>query len=60
MRWSAPRTLRALAEARLASGDTEGAMEAWEEGAEVARQVGSAMELESIEQEREAARAATH
>ena len=59
MRWSQPRTLRALAEARVASGEIDGAMEAWDEGAEVARQIGSAVELEAIEQEREAARAAT-
>jgi class 3 adenylate cyclase/tetratricopeptide (TPR) repeat protein len=59
MRWSAPRTLRALAEARLASGDSQGAMEAWDEGAEVAQQVGSTVELEGIETEREAARAAS-
>jgi class 3 adenylate cyclase/tetratricopeptide (TPR) repeat protein len=59
MRWSQPRTLRALAEARVAAGDSDGAIEAWNEGAEVAREVGSTIELEGIEEEREAARAAS-
>jgi predicted ATPase len=59
MRWSQPRTLRALAEARVALGQAEEAKEALDEAAEVARQVGSAVELDEIEKERESARAAT-
>jgi class 3 adenylate cyclase/tetratricopeptide (TPR) repeat protein len=59
MRWSEPRTLRALAEARAASGDGEGSAEAFDEAAEVARQVGSLAELGEIEKAREAARAAS-
>jgi adenylate cyclase len=48
MRWSQPRALRALAEARAASGEVAGAKEALDVSAEVARQVGSAVELEEI------------
>jgi hypothetical protein len=59
MRWSAPRTLRALAEARIAAGEPDGAIEALDEAAEVARQTGSAVELEEIEKARESARAAS-
>jgi class 3 adenylate cyclase/tetratricopeptide (TPR) repeat protein len=59
MRWSQPRTLRALAEARAAAGDAEGAAETFDEAAEVARQVGSVMELQEIEKAQEAARAAS-
>jgi class 3 adenylate cyclase/tetratricopeptide (TPR) repeat protein len=57
MRWSLPRALRALAEARAASGQADGASEALDEAAETARQTGSAVELEEIEKARESARA---
>jgi class 3 adenylate cyclase len=59
MRWSQPRTLRALAEARAAAGQAEGANEAFDEAAEVARQVGSMMELDEIEKARETVSAAS-
>jgi class 3 adenylate cyclase/tetratricopeptide (TPR) repeat protein len=59
MRWSQPRTLRALAEARAAAGQSEGAKEAFDEAAEVARQVGSQMELQEIERSRESTLAAS-
>ena len=52
MRWSQPRTLRALAEARAAAGQ-DGVLEALDEAAEVARQTGSAVELEETERVRE-------
>ena len=56
MRWSLPRTLRALAEARAAAGQ-DGVLEALDEAAEVARQTGSAVELEETERARELVRA---
>jgi tetratricopeptide (TPR) repeat protein len=58
MRWSAPRTLRALAEARAASGDLKGAAKALDESAAVARQTGSVVELEETEKARETVSAA--
>ena len=48
---------RALAEARIASGQAEAAAEALVEGAEVARQTGSEVELAEIDKARESMRA---
>ncbi len=49
--WSLPLTLRALAGARMAAGQ-EGAHEALDEAAEVARRIGALQILESIEETR--------
>jgi predicted ATPase/class 3 adenylate cyclase len=56
MRWSQPRTLRALAAARAASGDAEGAVEALNEAAAVAREIGFVTELQAVEATRERAK----
>jgi len=59
MRWSQPRTLRALAAARAASGDADGAGEALDAAAEVARQIGFQTELDAVEADRERVLAAS-
>ena len=58
MRWAEPRALRALGEARAAAGEEEGASEAFEEAAAVARETGSVFELGQVEAARESARIA--
>ena len=50
--------LRALGEARAAAGEEEGASEAFEEAAAVARETGSVFELGQVEAARESARIA--
>jgi tetratricopeptide (TPR) repeat protein len=56
MRWSLPRALRTLGEARAAAGEP-GAEEALDEAAKVAEETGSAVELELIERSRDTVRA---
>jgi class 3 adenylate cyclase/tetratricopeptide (TPR) repeat protein len=53
MRWSQPRTLRALAAARAASGDPEGAAAALDQAGEAAHEIGFRTELDAIEADRE-------
>jgi hypothetical protein len=58
MRWSQPRALRALGEARAAAGQAERAGEAFDEALAVARGSGSAFEVAQIEAARESTRIA--
>ena len=53
MRWSQPRTLRALAAARAASGEADGAREALDQASAVAQEIGFRTELDAIEVDRE-------
>jgi class 3 adenylate cyclase/tetratricopeptide (TPR) repeat protein len=53
LRWSLPRAARALGRARAAA-QAPGVEEAFDEGAQVARQIGLQVELEGIEEDRRA------